>query len=290
MSAALPAGVLQGPALLARLALATALLFAVGGALMAAGQRARRASAPERRRDWLKYGVYLAVIGALLGAGALGRAPAGMLLALVAAAGAAELHRGLRGRTPRAAWVAPAAGVALFAGLGHLVLVPAGRAPGGLSLTGLLAGPRPGGVPAEAAWYPAYALAVLLVAATDSFSQLWGRLLGRRPLCPRLSPAKTREGLAGGVLTALAVGLGAGFLAPGLGAAARAALALGTAGVAAAGDLLFSWIKRRLGLKDFSAVLPGHGGVLDRFDSLVVAAPVYYWARTLLAACGPGGF
>jgi phosphatidate cytidylyltransferase len=242
-------------------ALATALLFAFGAVLMALGQLARGAPPAQRRADWLKYGVYAALIGALLGAGALGLAPAAGLLLVVAALGAAELWRNLRGRLRAAGAIAALALGLMAVALAHLVL---GK-------------PR----------FPAYALAVLLVAVTDSFSQLWGRLLGRHRLCPRLSPGKTREGLAGGLLTAVTAAVALGFLAPGMSVAARAVLGLSTALAAVAGDLAFSWIKRRLGVKDFSSALPGHGGILDRFDSLVLAAPVYFWCRLLLGATGP---
>ncbi len=59
-------------------------------------------------------------------------------------------------------------------------------------------------------------------------------------------------------------------------------LALVTAAAAVAGDLAFSLVKRRAGAKDFPGILPGHGRVCDRFDSLVLAAPVYFWVRALL--------
>jgi phosphatidate cytidylyltransferase len=116
----------------------------------------------------------------------------------------------------------------------------------------------------------------------DSFSQLWGRLLGKRPLCPRLSPGKTVEGLVGGGLTTVAVAAALGPLLLGHSPVPMAGLGALTAAGAVVGDLAFSWIKRRAGLKDFSSALPGHGGVLDRFDSLVVGAPVFFWSRLVL--------
>jgi phosphatidate cytidylyltransferase len=248
---------------------AAAVLFVLGAALLALGEVARRAAPSQRRADWLKYGVYVVVIGALLGAGAWGRAPAAVLLAGIAVLGALELWRNLRGRVRRAALVAVAALLLLLVALGHLV--PASPA-GATAVAGSGSG----------VWFRGYALAILLVAVTDSYSQLWGRLLGRHRLCPRLSPGKTREGLAGGLLTAVATAVALGSLMPGAPAWARAALGLTTALAAVAGDLLFSWVKRRLGVKDFSSLLPGHGGILDRFDSLIVAAPVYCWCRALL--------
>lgn len=87
----------------------------------------------------------------------------------------------------------------------------------------------------------------------------------------------------GGLVTALAVSLGADFLDPSSGPARRACIGLFTALSAFAGDLFLSFLKRRAGIKDFSRLLPGHGGILDRFDSLVLAAPVYHWSRSLLS-------
>lgn len=105
----------------------------------------------------------------------------------------------------------------------------------------------------------------LVVAAADAFAQLGGRLLGGPRLCPRLSPAKRVSGAVCGV----AAGAGMGFL---LGLRPEAAVALALAGEA--GDLAASKIKRRAGVKDFGGALPGHGGFLDRFDSLWGAAPL----------------
>ena len=101
-------------------------------------------------------------------------------------------------------------------------------------------------------------------------------------LCPRLSPGKTVEGLLGGFLGALVVA----FLIGGMGSGERfvrlAMLALITAAAAVTGDLAFSAVKRATGIKDFSRALPGQGGILDRYDSLVLGAPVGYWVQRLL--------
>jgi phosphatidate cytidylyltransferase len=105
----------------------------------------------------------------------------------------------------------------------------------------------------------------LVVASADAFAQLGGRLLGGPRLCPRLSPAKR----VSGALCGVAAGAGMGFL---LGLRPEAAVALALAGEA--GDLAASKIKRRAGVKDFGGALPGHGGFLDRFDSLWGAAPL----------------
>jgi phosphatidate cytidylyltransferase len=115
----------------------------------------------------------------------------------------------------------------------------------------------------------------LVIAANDAFAQITGQLFGARPLAPRLSPAKTVEGALGGIIFASLMGAalstttgwsvltGAGF-----------GLVLGVAGLG--GDLLASAWKRALGLKNFSALLGAQGGVLDRFDGLIFAAPVFY--------------
>lgn len=112
--------------------------------------------------------------------------------------------------------------------------------------------------------------------ATDVGAYFVGKTLGRHPLSA-VSPNKTWEGWVGGVVPALAVGLGFGawFQLPGA-VSVPVGLAAGLLGPG--GDLCKSVVKRDLGLKDFGALIPGHGGVLDRFDSLFVVLPaVYLW-------------
>lgn len=119
-------------------------------------------------------------------------------------------------------------------------------------------------------------LFILLVVASDVGGYTAGVLLGRHPMAPRVSPKKTWEGFAGSLVLAVAVGaVGAHF---GLRSAAwiGMVIAVGVVLAATLGDLTESMLKRDLGLKDMGSLLPGHGGVLDRLDSLVVAAPVTY--------------
>ncbi|MFQ5895321.1 MAG: phosphatidate cytidylyltransferase [Nitrospinota bacterium] len=110
-----------------------------------------------------------------------------------------------------------------------------------------------------------------------------GRLLGRRPLAPLLSPRKTAEGALGGLL-ASALGGALGAWAFGLwGAGAGALLGLGLGALGQLGDLAESLLKRAAGVKESGSLVPGHGGTLDRVDSLLFAAPAFYHvARWLL--------
>lgn len=119
----------------------------------------------------------------------------------------------------------------------------------------------------------------LTVASSDAFAQIAGRLFGRRPLAPRLSPAKTVEGAVGGLLFAALVGAWASpTVGWGLARGAASGALLGLAGCV--GDLVESSWKRALGLKDFSALLGAQGGLLDRFDALLFAAPFFFlWLR-----------
>lgn len=108
---------------------------------------------------------------------------------------------------------------------------------------------------------------------TDSAAFFVGRWLGRHRLAEGLSPKKTTEGLVGGALGSVLVGAGMGWLL--LGHAPFGAVVGGLAGLLGPlGDLFKSALKRELGIKDFGALLPGHGGVLDRFDSVLFTAPV----------------
>ena len=243
------------------------------------------------------------------------------IVALLLAAAAIELVVAATGFQPR--WLPISAGVASAlivlwsrqAGDGFLLstlLLPA------LALYGLLrpgTGPRR---PLEAWWLGVVAYVGVLGAywvllrgepdgrswiivllgvtfATDTGAYAVGRLIGRRPLAPRISPGKTWEGAVGGYVggvvagVALVVGLiGVTFgtlrfgvdPSPGsvdLGLLGLAAIALTLPIAAQAGDLLESALKRRIGVKDSSQLLPGHGGLLDRMDSQLLAGPLLYW-------------
>jgi phosphatidate cytidylyltransferase len=118
---------------------------------------------------------------------------------------------------------------------------------------------------------------LLLIWTADIAAYFSGRLWGSTKLAPALSPGKTRMGvygaLIGAALAALALSRWLG-LAPGLTAAAMIICIL-TAFVSVVGDLYESLVKRRRGVKDSGRLLPGHGGMLDRIDSLTAAAPVF---------------
>ena len=124
------------------------------------------------------------------------------------------------------------------------------------------------------------ALAFLTTFATDTGAYAVGKALGRRKLAPSVSPGKTWEGAAGGLLAATGAAAGLVHLLDGIESRVWPALALGLAiGVAAqAGDLLESKLKRMAGAKNSGRLIPGHGGLLDRLDSLVPVFPLVYYA------------
>jgi phosphatidate cytidylyltransferase len=120
-------------------------------------------------------------------------------------------------------------------------------------------------------------LLMLTVVVSDTAQYYAGRVLGRRPLAGRISPKKTIEGAIGGFVCGgifLAI-VGAWWL-PVVPTLLRAALGVTVVALGIAGDLFESMLKRSAGVKDSSALIPGHGGVLDRIDALLFAAPVYY--------------
>ncbi len=120
-------------------------------------------------------------------------------------------------------------------------------------------------------------LLMLAVAISDTAQYYTGRTLGRRPLAPAISPKKTLEGALGGFLAGAVVLLLAGaWWLPTAPWGLRAVLGMAIAGLGIAGDLFESMLKRSAGVKDSSALIPGHGGVLDRIDALLFAAPIYY--------------
>jgi phosphatidate cytidylyltransferase len=116
---------------------------------------------------------------------------------------------------------------------------------------------------------------VLVVQLSDVLQYVWGKTLGKHRIAPSISPNKTWEGLIGGTLCATAVGAAIWWATPfSLPAAALMAFVLTTMGFA--GGLIMSAIKRDRGVKDYGALIAGHGGVLDRIDSLCLAAPVFF--------------
>ncbi len=125
-----------------------------------------------------------------------------------------------------------------------------------------------------------YLLSLIWVA--DSGAYFGGRAWGKRKLAPAVSPGKTWEGLGSGALLSLAYAIGAAqlFELPGNQWALFVVLSLVTVLFSVLGDLTESMFKRHAGIKDSGTLLPGHGGVLDRIDSVTAAAPVFvvgYW-------------
>ncbi|MCK8044339.1 phosphatidate cytidylyltransferase [Shewanella sp. 1CM18E] len=118
-------------------------------------------------------------------------------------------------------------------------------------------------------------LVMLVVWATDSGAYFAGKTFGKRKLMPNVSPAKTIEGLLGGLLTTMIIVAGVMYVSPEQEVGLLIAVTLFTALASAVGDLSESMFKRVAKIKDSGTILPGHGGVLDRIDSLTAALPVF---------------
>ena len=127
--------------------------------------------------------------------------------------------------------------------------------------------------------------AVVATAAHDIGALFFGSQMGSRPLAPDISPNKTVEGLVGGMLSAVFASVLFIGVLPGVHpwtAGSAVALGIMVAVVAPLGDLCESMLKRDLGVKDMGSILPGHGGVLDRFDALLLVLPATYYLVKLL--------
>ena len=210
---------------------------------------ASRHVAPEiRRARWIKFATYVVIVHAVLAAAILGRTTIVALVAAIAVIGVMEMVAAARTTTRGVGTVATVTFIAIAAGaIGFALTAPP-----------ILVG-----------------YVYLVVAAFDGFSQAGGQLAGRRRLAPAVSPGKTIEGFAIGIAGALVCAflLRSAAAIPNSRAAGLAIIA-SLAGVA--GDLAASWVKRRAGIKDYGTILPGHGGVLDRFDSFVAVAAVLF--------------
>jgi len=129
-----------------------------------------------------------------------------------------------------------------------------------------------------------YVWIVLMSAfGTDIFAYLTGKALGKRKLCPSISPKKTVAGSIGGVLgSVLLCGLFSLFFMP---QEFWTCIVIGVAGgiFSQFGDLAASVMKRKIGIKDWGTLIPGHGGVLDRIDSILFVAPLVYFILMIKA-------
>jgi phosphatidate cytidylyltransferase len=116
---------------------------------------------------------------------------------------------------------------------------------------------------------------VLVVQLSDVLQYVWGKTLGRHRITPSVSPNKTWEGMIGGVACASAIGASLWWVAP-FSPIEAAAMSLVITVMGFAGGLIMSAIKRDRGVKDYGTLIGGHGGVLDRIDSLCFSAPVFF--------------
>ena len=116
---------------------------------------------------------------------------------------------------------------------------------------------------------------VVVTQLSDVLQYVWGKSLGRRPVAPSISPNKTWAGLVGGIGSATAIGTAIWWATP-FRPAQAAVMALVVTVLGFAGGLIMSAIKRDRGIKDYGSLIEGHGGVLDRIDSLCFAAPVFF--------------
>ncbi|MFM9984620.1 MAG: phosphatidate cytidylyltransferase [Flavobacteriales bacterium] len=211
--------------------------FVIGG--IGVAFIASRKTGEERRESWVKYVVYLGIITTLQTV-FFHRQFSFFALSLIATVGLGEMFFAARR-------------------VGMLFLINA------LFTYILLSGAF---VLLAADKSPTLVRTYFLVVVFDGFSQIIGQIAGGQKLIPKISPNKTISGLLGGTITALVT----------------SAICFGTESVfpwamsviisALVGDLLASWVKRRAGIKDYSTLIPGHGGFLDRFDSFILAGAI----------------
>jgi len=263
----------------------------------------RRSGGGTTRTRWSKYGSYGLFLFAGLVLGYVGGAVLAGAVLLALAIALHELFRAaaLGGRS-RVVLIAGGLGIALAAMAGGApalyvaavvaaiitlaVAALAGNPPSAVrsaswGVLGLVAVATPAAhillLNSRPGHFPLFAFLFLVVCSADAFAKLVGRRwpLGRGLIA--VSPGKSLAGVAGGIAAAVAMAL-ALHGATGLWSVPRAVgVGLAVATAATVGDLVASSFKRGLGIKDFGALLPGHGGLLDRVDSLFFAALPYYW-------------
>ncbi len=124
---------------------------------------------------------------------------------------------------------------------------------------------------------------VVVAQASDVLQYVWGKLLGRRKIAPEISPSKTVGGLIGGIASATAIGASLWWITP-FDIAQAGAMAFLITVTGFLGGLVMSAIKRDRGVKDWSHLVRGHGGILDRLDSICFSAPIFFHATRILFA------
>jgi phosphatidate cytidylyltransferase len=116
---------------------------------------------------------------------------------------------------------------------------------------------------------------ILVVQVSDVLQYIWGKTIGKRPIAPRVSPNKTWEGFVGGVASATLIGALLWWATP-FTPLQAAAMSLAITLMGFAGGLTMSAVKRDRGVKDFGTMIEGHGGIMDRIDSICFSAPVFF--------------
>ncbi|MGC1181764.1 phosphatidate cytidylyltransferase [Legionella sp.] len=122
---------------------------------------------------------------------------------------------------------------------------------------------------------------LFLIWASDIGAYLSGKLMGKHKLIPQVSPGKSWEGVLGGIILAMIIANVGGIYFASIAKMHWFILALCTVIISIFGDLFISILKRRCHLKDTGAIIPGHGGLLDRLDSLIAAVPLFYFGLTV---------
>ena len=274
--------------------------FGLGALLMLAQ---RRTGSHTTRTAWGKFVTYLLIVVAVLSVAEIGEVPFAAFVFAILGAALIEFYRA--SRLPSTAAVAVAiAGLAIAVAAlvgGAAALYPAvlGAALTTLVLGAFAADPRAGGraslwgvaglvavaapgshlllLAGHGQRFALFAFLFLVVCGADAFAELAGRRWPvRRGILPA-SPNKTLGGLLGGLAAALAIAFALNLALDLWSGAQAAAYGLALALAGSLGDLVASSLKRALDIKDFGSSLPRHGGVLDRFDSLIFAAVPYYW-------------
>jgi phosphatidate cytidylyltransferase len=125
-------------------------------------------------------------------------------------------------------------------------------------------------------WWILFTL--ILIWSNDTFAYYTGKNLGKHKLCPKISPKKTIEGAVGGIFGGIIAALIFNYLKPlGVGNLELIIVALFIGGLSIMGDLIESTMKRGMGVKDSGSMIPGHGGLLDRIDSMIFVVPALYY-------------